>query len=108
MEQYRNCNRNGGRYPAQPNLMMQYANNHRNASSCNGNRQGTGGWPSRQDHCETTRKDVETCGRFSPHPIGMAYVPSQGFGELYDAKKGLCEGTMFPDLNLIFCGVRGK
>ena len=42
MEQYRNCNRNGGRYPAQPNLMMQYANN-RNASSCNGNRQGTGG-----------------------------------------------------------------
>ena len=55
MEQYRNCNRNGGRYPAQPNLMMQYANN-RNASSCNGNRQGTGGCPSRQDHCETTRK----------------------------------------------------
>ncbi|MBC5663121.1 spore coat associated protein CotJA [Coprococcus eutactus] len=38
----------------------------------------------------------------------MAYVPSQEFGELYDAKKGLCEGTMFPDLNLIFCGVRGK
>lgn len=107
MEQYRNCNRNGGRYPAQPNLMMQYANN-RNASSCNGNRQGTGGCSSRQDHCETTRKDVETCGRFSPHLVGMAYVPSQEFGELYDAKKGLCEGTMFLDLNLIFCGVRGK
>ena len=86
MEQYRNCNRNGVRYPAQPNLMMQYANN-RNASSCNGNRQGTGGCPSRQDHCETTRKDVETCGRFSPHPIGMAYVPYQQWDTTFSAEE---------------------
>lgn len=41
-------------------------------------------------------------------PVGMAYVPMQEFGELYDTKKGLMEGTMFPELNLIFCGVRGK
>ncbi|WP_243023382.1 spore coat associated protein CotJA [Clostridium sp. AM46-21] len=54
------------------------------------------------------KKGCRDLCRFSPHPIGMAYVPSQEFGELYDAKKGLCEGTMFPDLNLIFCGVRGK
>lgn len=41
-------------------------------------------------------------------PVGMAYVPSQEFGELYDANKGLKAGTIFPELNLIFCGVRGK
>ena len=32
----------------------------------------------------------------------------QFFENLYDAKCGLMEGTMFKDLNLIFCGVRGK
>lgn len=61
-----------------------------------------------RNDCEATRKMMETCGTQSPHPVGMAYVPSQEFGELYDAKKGLREGTMFPALNLIFCGVRGK
>ena len=102
MEQYRNCNRNGGRYPAQPNLMMQYANN-RNASSCNGNRQGTGGCPSSQDHCEPTRKDVETCGRFSPHPIGMAYVPYQQWDTTFSAEEGFPKGTIFPQLYKPFC-----
>nr|WP_279284658.1 MULTISPECIES: spore coat associated protein CotJA [unclassified Coprococcus] len=38
----------------------------------------------------------------------MAYIPEQLFENLYDAKCGLMEGTMFKDLNLIFCGVRGK
>lgn len=42
------------------------------------------------------------------HPIGMAYIPYQEFENLYDAKCGLMEGTMFKDLNLIFCGVRGN
>lgn len=41
-------------------------------------------------------------------PVGMAYIPEQTFENLYDAKCGLAEGTMFKDLNLIFCGVRGK
>jgi hypothetical protein len=41
-------------------------------------------------------------------PLGMAYIPEQLFENLYDAKCGLMEGTMFKDLNLIFCGVRGK
>ncbi|MBP3325630.1 MAG: spore coat associated protein CotJA [Coprococcus sp.] len=44
----------------------------------------------------------------SDRPVGMAYVPMQTFGEMYDACKGLKEGTMFPELNLIFCGVRGN
>jgi hypothetical protein len=41
-------------------------------------------------------------------PIGMAYVPMQEWGELYDACDGLYEGCAFPELNLIFCGVRGN
>ena len=41
-------------------------------------------------------------------PLAMGYVPMQSWGELYDPETALCEGTAFPDLNLIFCGVRGK
>lgn len=44
----------------------------------------------------------------SPFVLGIAYIPSQEFENLYDAKCGLMEGTMFKDLNLVFCGVRGK
>lgn len=39
-------------------------------------------------------------------PLVMAYVPWQQWGELYDADCGLMQGTMFKDLNQIFCGVR--
>ncbi len=43
-----------------------------------------------RNDCEATRRMMETCGTQSPHPVGMAYVPSQEFGELYDAKKKDC------------------
>lgn len=45
-------------------------------------------------------------GLGSQFPVGMAYVPWQQWGELYDAECGLMQGTIFKDLNLIFCGVR--
>ena len=41
-------------------------------------------------------------------PLAMAYVPMQEWGELYKAETAICEGTAFPDLNKIFCGVRGR
>lgn len=41
-------------------------------------------------------------------PVGMSYVPWQSWGELYSPEKGLCEGTIFVDLNQIFCGKRGN
>lgn len=123
MEQYKDCNRNGyQRYPVSSNR-MNYGNsgNMRNSNSCGCNRNscnsnaGNSGYGMEprnmnrgRNDCEATRRMMETCGTQSPHPVGMAYVPSQEFGELYDAKKGLREGTMFPALNLIFCGVRGK
>lgn len=39
-------------------------------------------------------------------PLVMAYVPWQQWGEMYDADCGLMQGTIFKDLNKIFCGVR--
>ena len=42
----------------------------------------------------------------SRFPVAMAYVPWQQWGELYDAECGLMQGTIFKDLNKIFCGVR--
>lgn len=38
----------------------------------------------------------------------MAYVNFQKWGKLYDMPQALCEGTAFPDLNLVFMGTRGK
>ncbi len=40
-------------------------------------------------------------------PIGMSYVPWQTWGDLYPPEKGLCEGTIFMELNQVFCGKRG-
>lgn len=39
-------------------------------------------------------------------PIAMAYVPWQQWGELYEPDCALTQGTIFKDLNKIFCGVR--
>ncbi len=39
-------------------------------------------------------------------PLVMSYVPWQQWGDLYEPDCGLMEGTIFKDLNKIFCGVR--
>ncbi len=39
-------------------------------------------------------------------PVVMAYVPWQQWGDLYEAECGLQQGTIFKDLNYIFCGER--
>lgn len=40
-------------------------------------------------------------------PIAMAYVPWQKFQKIYDPAKALCQGTIFAELDLPFCGKRG-
>lgn len=35
-------------------------------------------------------------------PLGMAYVPFQQWGEVYEPDKAFCEGTLFPELNFPF------
>ncbi len=39
-------------------------------------------------------------------PVVMSYVPWQQWGDLYEAECGLMQGTIFKDLNFIFCGER--
>lgn len=39
-------------------------------------------------------------------PPVMAFVPWQQWGDLYDPECGLKQGTIFKDLNYIFCGKR--
>jgi len=36
----------------------------------------------------------------------MSYVPMQEWGDTYDGLKALDSGTIFPDLDLPFCGRR--
>lgn len=43
----------------------------------------------------------------SQFPIAMVYVPWQRFSQTYELSKGLCAGTIFPELNKPFCGKRG-
>lgn len=40
-------------------------------------------------------------------PAAMAYVPYQMWGEIYEADKGMAQGTMFPELDLPFCAAEG-
>lgn len=43
---------------------------------------------------------------FSNYPIGMAYVPMQRWGKIYDLDAGFSRGTIFPDLDLPFLAGR--
>ncbi|MGN0436933.1 MAG: spore coat associated protein CotJA [Lachnospiraceae bacterium] len=48
--------------------------------------------------------DMEKLGCDFP-PV-MSYVPWQQWGDLYEPECALREGTIFKELNYIFCGVR--
>ena len=37
-------------------------------------------------------------------PLAMGSVPWQEWGKIYDPEEGLCNGTIFPELNLPFLG----
>jgi len=41
-------------------------------------------------------------------PLAMAYVPWQQWKTVYDLNKALKIGTIFPELDLPFCGMRGE
>lgn len=55
-----------------------------------------------------------SCSRSNPEPfpkdpvVGMAYVPFQQFGTVYQPEMGFDNGTAFPDLNKPFYGRRGE
>ncbi len=39
-------------------------------------------------------------------PLGISYVPMQSWSTPYDGLQALSSGTIFPELNLPFCGRR--
>ncbi len=41
-------------------------------------------------------------------PLAMAYVPWQQWNNTYDLDRALMVGTIFPELDKPFCGVRKK
>ena len=40
--------------------------------------------------------------------VAMAYVPFQQWCDIYECDKALCQGTVFPVLDLPFMGVRQR
>ncbi|MBO5936845.1 MAG: spore coat associated protein CotJA [Clostridia bacterium] len=40
--------------------------------------------------------------------VAMAYVPFQQWCDVYQCDKALCQGTIFPVLDLPFMGVRQR
>ena len=56
--------------------------------------------------------DTECCPTLKPFPaevsVAMAYVPFQQWCDVYNSDKALCQGTVFPVLDLPFMGVRQR
>ena len=111
METYRNMNASNGRNCNNPvnqgyrrRDMMNYGRQNQVLNDNNGR--------SMEMNCVCTVSErdchkidkMEGLGR--QFPLVMAYVPWQQWGDLYEADQALKEGTIFKDLNKIFCGVR--
>lgn len=52
----------------------------------------------------TPRCNVPERDDCSEWVVGMAYVPWQTFGQVYDPKRALMAGTIFPELDKPFTG----
>ena len=60
--------------------------------------------------CSSRSMPEHSCDKFMRHPdsysddfpIGMAYVPWQKFTKVYDPKRALMAGTIFPELDMPF------
>ena len=57
-------------------------------------------------------QDTECCCTLKVFPkeisVAMAYVPFQQWCDVYQCDKALCQGTVFPVLDLPFMGVRHR
>lgn len=50
--------------------------------------------------CNMSRQSED----ISDFPVGMCYVPWQKFSQVYDPKRALMAGTIFPELDKPFTG----
>ena len=58
-----------------------------------------------QTHMSCNASRQSDC-RERKFPIAMAYVPWQKFRDIYNPEKAFCQGTIFAELDLPFCGCR--
>ena len=56
---------------------------------------------------DNTGRQIPCTGDFENRPPAMAYVPWQHFEHVYEPDRALQVGTIFPELNKPFLGVRG-
>lgn len=58
---------------------------------------------------ESSNSDCKDNNQHMRHMhLAIGYVPMQEWGDVYDLETAHCQGTIFPELNLVFCGARGK
>lgn len=59
---------------------------------------------SKDDMDDIIDGNYQCSSNFENWPIAMAYVPMQGWGDIYEPEKALQRGTIFPCLDLPFLG----
>lgn len=89
-----------------PNGRMPY---NRQGCGCSSNMSASNYNNTTTQYCHQNNND---CRDSNVHmrnmPLGMCYVPVQEWENLYSPCNSLKQGTAFPCLDLIFCGVRGN
>lgn len=95
--------RNNGRSRNQQN--MNYGSDYKMNCACNKGYSASDNQYMNNNMCP---EDCPGMGRdqLSGMPLGMAYVPWQQFGNLYEECEAVYHGTIFHDLDLDFCGMR--
>lgn len=112
MDPYRQYNRspyNRG------NMQSSYANpNNRSNQNHNFNPCNNSDCNKKSDFDHKSTKECDKCDDditiIIPRDKQLAYgyFKTQTWSEMYSPSKALCEGTAFPCLNLVFCGMRGR
>ncbi|MBQ9940464.1 MAG: spore coat associated protein CotJA [Clostridia bacterium] len=58
------------------------------------------------NNCECNTKSCKSCGDVCTG-LAIASVKMQKWCDIYELEKGYCKGTIFAQLDLPFCGMRG-
>ena len=72
------------------------------SSCCHSQNRGANYGGKKPDSC-----GLAECDQLSDLSLAMGYVPWQQWCSLYEPDKGLCQGTVFAELDKPFLGCRG-
>lgn len=105
-QQYSRNQRMNTRNCDQQNANYGYQRSRTEAMDCNCDQ-----YPMNNNQFVSNKPPVEDCpemvkDQLKGMPLGMAYVPWQRFGNLYEECEALYYGTIFRDLDLDFYGKR--